>query len=118
MEEAKKVSLRKTRPVTEESEEEKTIKQLDNKRKTLFNKENKSSQEKIEYSELNKTVKKMRRNKARRKRREKVQRILEAGRGPKLANKNAPKKKISCMYKSNGEITSDREEILFFFTIQ
>ena len=53
----------------------------------------------------------MRRKKARRKRKEKIQNILEAGRGPKSINKNGPKKKISCMYKSNGEPTTFYQQL-------
>ena len=60
-------------------------------------KENKTTEEKIKYTELNKTVKKKRRAKARRKRKEFVLRILEGKKGPKELYKHGRKKKISSM---------------------
>ena len=62
-------------PEIEKLEEEKQLR--------VRAKENKTTEEKIKYTELNKTVKKKRRAKARRKRREFVLRILEEKKGPK-----------------------------------
>ena len=78
----------------------------------LFKKDSKTPQEKIEYTELNKLVKKMRGTKARRKRNEHIQKVLESGKVPRSANKKGTEKKIYCINRSNGETATDREEIL------
>ena len=54
----------------------------------LRKKDNKSTTEKIEYAELNKTVNKKRRTRARRKRKEFITKILEMKRGPKETRKD------------------------------
>ena len=78
----------------------------------LRKRDNKSTIEKIEYAELNKTVKKKRRTRARRKRKEFITKILEMKRGPKETRKDGCKKKISSMKGKNGERITDRGEIL------
>ena len=65
------------------SEKDPEIEKLEEERKQLRVKENKTTEEKIKYTELNKTVKKKRKAKARRKRREFVLRILEGKKGQK-----------------------------------
>ena len=52
----------------EHNAEDKEIEELETRRKMLRKRDNKSTTEKIEYAELNKTVKKKRRTRARRKR--------------------------------------------------
>ena len=56
-------------------------------------KEDRSQRGKIKYTELNKTVKKKRRQRSRKKRTD-VETILQSGRGPKHIYKAGPKKKI------------------------
>ena len=65
------------------SREDQEIKQLEDRRKELRKKEDRSQREKIEYTELNKTVKKKCRQRPRKKRTNHVQTILQSGRGPK-----------------------------------
>ena len=67
------------------STEDKKIKQLEDRRKELRKKEDRSQREKIEYTELNKTVKKKCRQRSRKKGTDHVETILQSGRGPKLA---------------------------------
>ena len=55
--------------------------------------------EKIDYTELNKTVKKKRRQRSRQKRTDHVETILQSGREPKHIYKRGPKKKICEMEK-------------------
>ena len=93
MEEAEKMSSGSKKTAIVESDEDKTIKSLDNKRKLLFKKDSKTPQENIDYTELNKLVKNIRRTKARRKRKEHVQKELESGKGPRSANKKAQRKR-------------------------
>ena len=94
------------------SEKAPEIEKLEEERKELRVKENKTTEEKIKYTELNKTVKKKRRAKARRKRREFVLRILEGKKGPKELYKHGSKKKIPSMKDKVGRKTSNRENIL------
>ncbi|GFS04235.1 endonuclease-reverse transcriptase [Elysia marginata] len=88
------------------------IKQLEAKRKEMRCKENKTTTEKIEYTEINKTVKKKRRAKARQRRKDLVIYVLEQKRGPKQTHKNVNKKKISYMKDKEGKTQTDRETIL------
>ncbi|GFO44229.1 endonuclease-reverse transcriptase [Plakobranchus ocellatus] len=99
----------------EKLEEDMEIERLDEKRKTLKKKEEKTTAEKIEYTELNKLVKKKRRTRKRRKRKEEIEKIIVNGRGPKETYKGGARKKISCMIKENGENTTDRDEIITIF---
>ena len=94
------------------SEKDPEIEKMEEERKQLRVKENKTTEEKIKYTELKKTVKKKRRAKARRKRREFVLRILEGKKGPKELYKHGSKKKISSMKDKVGRKTSNRENIL------
>ena len=75
-------------------------------------KEDRSQREKIEYTELNKTVKKKRRQRSRKKRTEHVETILQSGRGPKHVYKGGPKKKTCEMKNEENKIQTDRNEIL------
>ena len=99
--------VRKTTPP-----EDKRIEEIDKKRKELHKKGNKTKEQKIEYSELDKTVKKMKRERNRRKRKELITTILEKGKGPREIGKKECSKKITSMLKENGETTNEREEIL------
>ena len=85
---------------------------MDDRRKKLRNKENKSTIENIEYAELKKTVKKKRRTRARRKRKEHIEKILESGRGPKEVFKTSKKKVINEMKNAKGVVVTSREEVL------
>ena len=69
------------------STEDQEIKQLEDRRKELRKKEDRSHREKMVYTELNKTVKKKRRQRSRKKRRDRVETILQSGRGPKHTHK-------------------------------
>ncbi|GFS12627.1 xanthine dehydrogenase [Elysia marginata] len=88
------------------------IEQLEAKRKELRCKENKTTAEKIEYTEINKTVKKKRRAKPRQRRKDLVISVLEQKRGPKQTHKNGNKKKISYMKDKEEKTQTDRETIL------
>ena len=96
-------------PVRKKNPEDKRIEEIDKKRKELHKKENKTKEEKIEYSELDKTVKKMKRERNRRKRKELMTTILEKGKGPREIGKKGCRKKITS---ENGETTNEREVIL------
>ncbi|GFO44698.1 hypothetical protein PoB_007120300 [Plakobranchus ocellatus] len=105
---------RKDKP-NEKLEEDLEKERLDEKRKTLKKKEAKTTAEKIEYTELNKLVKKKRSARQRRKRKEEIEKIIVNGIGPKKAYKGGARKKISCMIKENGESATDRDEILTIY---
>ena len=92
------------------STEDREIKQLEDRRKELRKKEDRSQREKIEYTELNKTVKKKLRQRSRKKQTDHVETILQSGRGPKYIYKGGPQKKISKM-KNENEVQTDRNEI-------
>ena len=109
---AKEVCEERQRERKEQNAEDKEIEELETRRKMVRKRDNKSTTEKIEYAELNKTVKKKRRTRARRKRKEFITKILEMKRGPKETRKDGCKKKISSMKDKNGERITDREEIL------
>lgn len=111
LEEADKVSKGNNRQ-KEKTDEDKTIEDIDMKRRNIYNKERKTAKEKIEYAELNKTLKKLRRKRARERRKQMIMKVIEQGKGPKEINKNTKKKKITTMYKEDGEETNNREEIL------
>ena len=66
-EESQRLSKAKKTITKDKTQEDRTIKKLDEERKALRNKGVKSNREIIQYAELNKTVKKMRRTRARRK---------------------------------------------------
>ncbi|GFO28617.1 hypothetical protein PoB_005512200 [Plakobranchus ocellatus] len=83
----------------EKLEEDMEIERLDEKRKSLKKKEGKTTAEKIECTELNKSAKKKRRARQRRKRRGEIVKIIVNVRGPKEAYKGGARKKISCMIK-------------------
>ncbi|GFS08730.1 endonuclease-reverse transcriptase [Elysia marginata] len=97
---------------TNHVEVDQEFKQLEAKRKELRCKENKTTAEKIEYTEINKTVKKKRRAKARQRRKDLVISVLEQKRVPKQTHKNGNKKKISYMKDKEGKTQTDRETIL------
>ena len=109
---AKEVCEERQRERKEQNAQNKEFEELETRRKMLRKRDNKSTTEKIEYAELNKTVKKKRRTRARRKRKEFITKILEMKRGPKETRKDGCKKKISSMKDKNGERITDREEIL------
>ncbi len=95
------------------SEEDRLIEELDKKRKELKEIENKSTAQRIEYTEIVKTVRKMRRTRSRKRRREQIETILESGKGPKQITKlNSKKTRINQMRKKDGNLTTDRKEIL------
>ena len=111
-EESNKIQKEETPVRKKTTPEDKRIEEIGKKRKELHKKENKTKEEKIEYSELDKTVKKMKRERNRRKRKELITTILEKGKGPREIGKKGCRKKIRSMLKENGETTKDREEIL------
>ncbi|GFO32255.1 endonuclease-reverse transcriptase [Plakobranchus ocellatus] len=107
-----RVSEKRIKTEEEVNTEDKVIEQLKQRRKELRKKDNKTRAERVEYSEVNKTVKKKRRARARRKRKDFVISILQQRKGPKETHKYKSKKKISCMKDNDGHKTTDREEIL------
>ena len=111
-EEAEKLAGGKKPECKIESQEDKEIRILDERRKALRNKENKSNIEKVEYAEVRKTVKKKRRFRARRKRKEHIESILGSGRGPRDVYKTSQKKIINEMKTEKGETVTNREEVL------
>ena len=98
------------------STEDQEIKQLEDRRKELRKKEGRSQREKIEYTELNKTVKKKCKQRSRKKRTDHVETILQRGRGPKHIYKAGPKKKKCEMKNEENKTQTDRNEILKIFT--
>ena len=110
--EANELAGGRNTPIRIESQEDIDIREMDERRKKLRNKENKSPQEMVEYAETKKTVKKKRRQRARRKRKEHIEKILENGRGPKEVFKTSNKKIISEMKTEEGDIVTNREDIL------
>ncbi|XP_072046347.1 uncharacterized protein [Amphiura filiformis] len=101
---------RKTKQTTEE---DKANEELDKKRKELREVEDKSPKQKIEYSQLVKTVRKKRRERSRKRKKQQIESILESGKGPKQITKmNSKKTRICQMRQKNGSITTDREESL------
>ena len=96
----------------EDSEEDIEIRKLEEKRKKLRNKANKTNIERLEYAEIRKTVKKKRRQRTRQRRKEHIESILEKGQGPKEVFKPKNKKVINEMKKENGEVVTNREDIL------
>ena len=110
--EANELAGGKETPTKIETEEDMEIRELDDSRKKLRNKEHKSTIENIEYAELKKTVKKKRRTRARRKRKEHIEKILANGRGPKEVFKTSKKKVINEMKNEKGEVVTSREEVL------
>ena len=76
------------------STEDQELKQLEDRRKELRKKEDRSEREKVECAEMNKTVKKKRRQRSRKKRTDHVETVLQSGRGPKHIYKGGPKKKV------------------------
>ena len=94
------------------SREDQEIKQLEDRRKELRKKEDRSHIEKIEYTQLNKTVKKKHRQRSQKKRTDHVETILQSGRGPKHICKRGPKKKICKIKNEENKIQTDRNEIL------
>ncbi|GFO20141.1 endonuclease-reverse transcriptase [Plakobranchus ocellatus] len=109
---AAEVSEKRIETEEEVNAEDKVIEQLEQRRKEPRKKDNKTRAERVEYSEVNKTVKKKRRVRARRKRKDFVISILQQRKGPKETHKYKSKKKISCMKDNDGHKTTDREEIL------
>ena len=91
----KEVCEERQRERKEQNAEDKEIEELETRRKMRRKRDNKSTTEKIEYAELDKTVKKKRRTRVRRKRKEFITKILEMKRGPKETRKDGYKKKIS-----------------------
>ena len=85
---------------------------MDEERKALRNKDVKSDREKTQYAGLNKTVKKMRRTRARRKKKEHVEKILASGRVPKEALRGNGRKVIGELGTENNKIVTNNEDIL------
>jgi hypothetical protein len=97
----------------QKSKEDVEIEDLDMERKRLREIIDKTTTQKTEYKEIVKTVRKKRRQRSRRKRREQIETILESGKGPKQINKmNSTKTRITKLKKTDGSITSNREEML------
>ena len=95
------------------TEEDIAIETLDRKRKELREIQDKTTSQKIEYTELVKTVRKKRRQRSRKKREEQIKSILTSGRGAQHINKLSRKKtRMHQMKQKDGNITNDRQEIL------
>ena len=73
-------------------------------------KENSLEGENVQYTELNKTVKKKRGQRSRKNRTDHVQTILQSGRGPKQIYKRGPKKKKCEMKNGENKVQTDRNE--------
>ena len=82
------------------TQEDIEIHTLNKIRKTLRNKDKLSQYERIELCETSKLVKKKRRQRQRRRRSEKIESIIQKGRGPKQIDKNNNKSKICSMKKT------------------
>ena len=108
-EESQRLSKAEKTITKDETQEDTTIKKLDEERKALRNKDVKSDREKIQYAELNITVKKMRRTRARRKKKEHVEKILASGRGPKEALRGNGRKVIGELRTENNKIVTNNE---------
>ena len=89
----------KQKSTIKKSTEDTEIESLHRKRKELWQKANKTLKDKAEYAELNKLVKKKCRTRARRKRKELIQEMLEARKGPRQINKHRNIKTITSMRK-------------------
>ena len=111
-EESQRLSKAEKTITKDETQEDTTIKKLDEERKALRNIDVKSDREKIQYAELNITVKKMRRTRARRKKKEHVEKILASGRGPKEALRGNGRKVIGELRTENSKIVTKNEDIL------
>ena len=96
------------------STEDQEVKQLEDRRKKLRKTGDRSQREKVEYTVLNKTMKKQkkRRQRSRKKRADCVEAILQSGRGPKHVYAGGPKKKICEIKNEENKIQTDRNEIL------
>ncbi|GFN77097.1 protein sidekick-1 [Plakobranchus ocellatus] len=118
---AAEVSKKRIETEEEVNTEDKVIEQLEQRRKELKKKDNKTRAERVEYSEANKTVKKKRRARARRKRKDfvikKVENMeeqlnvlnnisLESG-----LKMHKGKTKYMNNFESNKDITIDKETI-------
>ena len=111
-EEANKLTGKTREEPSALSTEDKEIKQLEDRRKELRKKEDGSQREKIEYTELNKTAKKKRRQKSPKKQADHVETILQSGRAPTHVNKGGPKKKICGIKNEENEVQTDINETL------
>ena len=78
-------------------------------------KETRSEKEKVEYTDLNKTVKKKRRQRSRKKETDQVETMLQSGGQPKQIYKGGQKKTICEMKNEGKESQTDRNEILKIF---
>ena len=114
---AKEVCEERQRERKEQNAEDKEIEELETRRKMLRKRDNKSTTEKIEYTELNKTVKKKRRTRARRKRKEFITKILEMKRGPNSARYRCQARRSpggGLMYPSRGRRRRQSQPFSFF----
>ena len=105
------------KPTIKKSIEDTEIDDLFKKGRDIKQKTSKMLKDMVEYSELNKLVKKKRKTRARRKRKELILETLEARKGRRQINKHRIIQIIMSMRKESGEITSDREEILKYAQI-
>jgi endonuclease/exonuclease/phosphatase family metal-dependent hydrolase len=93
------------------SDEDKSIENLDKRRKQLREITTKTKAQKIEYAEIVKTVRKKRRQRTRKRNHTRILGILESGRGPKTVMKQSRKKtRISKLKHKDGNVTSSRSE--------
>ena len=75
-------------------------------------KEDRSQRGKIEYTELDKTMKNKRRQRFRKKQTDHAETILQSGRGSKHIYKRGPTRKICEMKNEENKIQTDRNDIL------
>ena len=87
MEEAEKLAKGKKEIVNTNNSSAEDIRKMNEKRKALKPFRQTSAQNQIEYTELNKTIRKMRRQQKRQHRTKMVKEVLESNKGPKIINK-------------------------------
>ena len=94
------------------STEDKEIEHLEDRRKDLRKNEDKSQREKIEYTELNKTMKKKRRQRSRKKRTDHVKLYFKVVEDQNIYTREDQRIKIREAKNEENKIQTDRNEIL------
>ena len=89
------------------------IKKLNDKRKALKPTRQQSKINQIEYTELNKTIRKLRRKKKREYRTRMVKEVLESNKGPKIINRKLEggRKLLSSVKTKDGQEVTDKVKI-------
>ena len=112
LEEAEKLAKSKKETVSISGSCEEICK-LNEKRKALKPLRQKSKRNQIEYTELNKTIRKMRRKKKREYRTRMVKEVLESNKGPKIINRKLEggRKLLSSLKTTDGTEVTDKVKI-------